>query len=399
MPWYENLYKTAPERMADKEAKALQAHLSPIEKMILLDVLMKSSATRNVPVPHADIFRKAEQGGVGPSGLPPITDMLRRQEVEKMMPTTMGGASQLMGTLEAAKKVLPDVLSAGPGTSLIQQGETSPFYTAPFKPETPSEPREVKTWKTPENDIINIPNNQLPPPGSVPYSKPGEESAAPTDLRSFELANYGKEVPGLRGSPEYKTKYLDWIKIQKEQSPYVDALNRQTTLQTKKWADEYRKEFYTQPEVKTYLEMRQKFDVMVKALEESRTTNNRVAVDQAIITLFNKMTDPESVVRESEYARTPQDLAIWNRVKGKVQKWLAGGAGLTDEDRQALVTMGSKFMQVADMKYRGRLSEYQGYIINIGADPNKYFTPYGKPVESKTMADDADALIKKYRKK
>jgi hypothetical protein len=69
----------------------------------------------------------------------------------------------------------------------------------------------------------------------------------------------------------------------------------------------------------------------------SGDAQSMVAIDQALITTFNKINDPTSVVRESEYARTTGDLSLENRFKGALEKLNKGGAGLTNMDRQALV--------------------------------------------------------------
>ena len=55
------------------------------------------------------------------------------------------------------------------------------------------------------------------------------------------------------------------------------------------------------------------------------------------------MTDPTSVVRESEYARTPENVPIINRMFGAIDKLKSGGAGLTNADREALV-IGAKIV-------------------------------------------------------
>jgi hypothetical protein len=52
---------------------------------------------------------------------------------------------------------------------------------------------------------------------------------------------------------------------------------------------------------------------------------NRIALSQAIITSFNKITDPTSVVRESEYKRTADGASLFNRLKAKFKKVEAGG--------------------------------------------------------------------------
>uniref|UniRef100_A0A6M3KYZ5 Uncharacterized protein n=1 Tax=viral metagenome TaxID=1070528 RepID=A0A6M3KYZ5_9ZZZZ len=201
--------------------------------------------------------------------------------------------------------------------------------------------------------------------------KPGE------GIKDFELTTFGRLVPEFRGTPEYKKERMDYILETKKQSPYVDVLDRQTQTLIKREATALRKEFNQTPEVKQFSDIRFRYDVMNQALEESKTTNNFVAVDQAIITTFNKMTDPSSVVRESEYLRTASDLALWNRIKGKMQKFIGGGAALTQEDREAMFKMAGKFMKAAEKKYNERLKEYRSYMINYSVDPDTYLMPYG----------------------
>jgi hypothetical protein len=130
-----------------------------------------------------------------------------------------------------------------------------------------------------------------------------------------------------------------------------------------------RKEFNNRPEVKEYNQTMPKIASIDKALVEAQKSGNKVAADQALITLFNKMTDPNSVVRESEYARTPENLSFINKMQGKIAKLSTGGAGLTNADRQAIVNM-AKQMQVAYQEVFDRTAdEYSGYARGYGINP------------------------------
>jgi hypothetical protein len=131
-----------------------------------------------------------------------------------------------------------------------------------------------------------------------------------------------------------------------------------------------RKEFNNLKEVKDYKDVRSKISIMDSALKESEKTKNFVGVDQALITLFNKMTDPQSVVRESEYVRTPNDMSMYNQLLGKLEKLRSGGAGLTSDERKALVKMGHNFMKVYDDIYRESAKEYRGYAKTSKIDPD-----------------------------
>lgn len=92
---------------------------------------------------------------------------------------------------------------------------------------------------------------------------------------------------------------------------------------------------------------------------KSGDKTNANAFDQTLINTFNKINDPSSVVRESEYARTAQGLSWANRIKGLGQKIKNGGAGLTDQDREDLV-------QFANVLLDARVRDNKTYINSIG---------------------------------
>jgi len=131
-----------------------------------------------------------------------------------------------------------------------------------------------------------------------------------------------------------------------------------------------RKEFLSLPEVKEYPTVEAQTQRAVKALAEQGKGSN-VAVDQSIITIFNKMLDPASVVRESEYARTPQDLSVLSRIKGKWDKIQKGGAGLDATERAALQRMVDNFSVIASQQYNNRVGEYKGLARDYGYNPER----------------------------
>ncbi len=100
-----------------------------------------------------------------------------------------------------------------------------------------------------------------------------------------------------------------------------------------------RDEFINRPEVKDYVTVNTNVKSMDSLLSKALAGDqkNKVALDQGLITMYNKLTDPSSVVRESEYARTAENLPLVNRFNGAIQKIEQGGAGLTDDDRKSLV--------------------------------------------------------------
>lgn len=127
-----------------------------------------------------------------------------------------------------------------------------------------------------------------------------------------------------------------------------------------------RKEFISLPEVKDFPTIESNSRRAVAALN---ATGSKLAVDQALITVFNKMIDPTSVVRESEYARTPGDMAVLSRIKGKWGKIQEGGAGLPTEERVALARMIKNFSTIASKQYNDRAGEYRQLAKDYGFDP------------------------------
>lgn len=133
-----------------------------------------------------------------------------------------------------------------------------------------------------------------------------------------------------------------------------------------------RQEFINRPEVKDYITIKTQVDSMNSLLNKalSGDMNNAVALDQSLISMYNKLTDPQSVVRESEYARTPENLPIINIMQGAIQKIEQGGAGLTNEDRKALVIGAKIIANERGKTYQGTLDEYKALSYEYGIPEN-----------------------------
>lgn len=136
-----------------------------------------------------------------------------------------------------------------------------------------------------------------------------------------------------------------------------------------RFAMNLRKEFNGLQPIKDYRDVTTKFNVMGKAFDESKKTSNFTAVDQALITLYNKMTDPQSVVRESEYIRTPEDMAVMDRIKATMSR-IGKGGRLEPNTRQAIMTMAEKFKATYEAQYNAIADEYRGYARQAGIEPS-----------------------------
>ena len=98
--------------------------------------------------------------------------------------------------------------------------------------------------------------------------------------------------------------------------------------ETPKIADTMRLADEWQEATKPVRDLARQRDLMTIGLEAA-AAGNMVAGSQAVLVTFQKILDPTSVVRESEYARSSSGLALIERVKGEFTKLREGGAGLT----------------------------------------------------------------------
>lgn len=160
----------------------------------------------------------------------------------------------------------------------------------------------------------------------------------------------------------------------------TDPSSRQTFLTE----SSIRKEFNALPEVKAYRDTSFKFKQMEAAMARAdQNPESLVAVDQALITLFNKMTDPDSVVHVSEWARTPESMGLINRLQGKIEQIRSGGAGLTDVERRELVGMAHAFNQILTTRYQEAAEFYASAAERNGLDPSILQAPYAQDDDPK----------------
>ncbi|MCI5824566.1 MAG: hypothetical protein MRZ90_06470 [Candidatus Gastranaerophilales bacterium] len=141
-----------------------------------------------------------------------------------------------------------------------------------------------------------------------------------------------------------------------------------------------RKEFLGSASVKNATEIARQWNNVNSLYEQYKSGKiGKNSFDQALITTLNKVLDPTSVVRESEFDRTSAGQAMWDKLAGYQQKLIKGGSGLTDENRADLVNS-LIIMKQANDKEVQKVAEYYSelakrYRINP-ADiiPENYLT-------------------------
>lgn len=88
-------------------------------------------------------------------------------------------------------------------------------------------------------------------------------------------------------------------------------------------------------------------------------------LDNTLITLYNKTTDPQSVVRESEAERTQEASGLADRVKNYPKKFQEG-ALLTEQQREDIHTIANLFLQQEIKRNRGTLKQAYMDAKDIG---------------------------------
>jgi hypothetical protein len=173
----------------------------------------------------------------------------------------------------------------------------------------------------------------------------------------------------------------------------LDETSNKETQKTKQQeflnTSRLRKEFVSLPEVKDYVNIQTQLGAMEGILKDvvSGKTKNLNASDQYLITTFNKIGDPTSVVRESEYLRTEQGLPLANKFIGAYNKILKGGTGVTNDDRQAIIDAARVISAERGKRYNERYSEYEDLSSEYGLNP-KHVTRGMGQFEQQTEQQD-----------
>jgi hypothetical protein len=167
---------------------------------------------------------------------------------------------------------------------------------------------------------------------------------------SFE-AKHGVDVPDDMGKQEFEQLRSKTISGANERKATSDVL---TTIAKTPIVEDYNL-------IKGQVG---KLDAIYRA-SLAGDVKSKNAVDQILITTFNKVSDPTSVVRESEYERFGLNLSAVNRISSAVGKFMRGGT-LNDAERSDLViaakivanSVGEQYSEFMNTQYE--LTDYMG---------------------------------------
>ena len=168
---------------------------------------------------------------------------------------------------------------------------------------------------------------------------------------------------GLRYDPETDQFYRD------------DSLTApEDEVEKAKLEEGLRKEFNGLQTVKEFNTIAVQYSRMRDAMNaylEAKGTPEEMGlanfVDQALVVVFNKILDPGSVVRESEFARTPEGLAYLDRLEAWKNRIMKGGL-LEDDSRRAAMDIATRFITSSKDQYDRTADFYEKIAAKSGLD-------------------------------
>lgn len=121
------------------------------------------------------------------------------------------------------------------------------------------------------------------------------------------------------------------------------------------------------------------------------------ATAQAIITTFNKILDPTSVVREAEYARTPEGASLLERLEGQYTRIKQGGPGVNADLLRQFVATANAFSRGYSQDISSFAERTLRQAERVGAEPQNVLTPdVIKLIEDEAKARQKEDAARQY---
>jgi hypothetical protein len=195
---------------------------------------------------------------------------------------------------------------------------------------------------------------------------PAKQPQSPAAL----ITNIASQIAqGIDPTPDQLAS-IDFLKQQEKKKPQTAKDVNDTTIKL-------RKDFDSHTIPKVYNKVAAQIGIIEEAYDEATNVNldgkSRVASDQALVIAFNKMLDPESVVRESEFARTPEQVAALNRFTSIKEKVINGGLLMADSDRKAILDMGKRAASIHGGIFNNFIDEQSKFAEAIGVSKDVLF--------------------------
>ena len=257
------------------------------------------------------------------------------------------------------------------GNVLGQRGPDNRWYKDPR-----SEPEaEVESWETVHDPFGRGGSAQKSSTSGKLAGYLGPEAQTPERERKTAKDRFGR----LRYLDDQTAAFSDETlgagpETAKAEVPLKDRLQMARQL-----SDDWRK---TTAPMQSILDSSDRMQI---GLDMARA-GDMLAGSQAILISFNKLLDPTSVVRESEYARSATGQSAIETLKGYADKLARGGAGVTLQELESYKRFGEEVVRRAmestvgpERRRIARLVEY------AGIDPKLVFSGRFEPQEDQAQ--------------
>lgn len=141
-----------------------------------------------------------------------------------------------------------------------------------------------------------------------------------------------------------------------------DTIERESAL---------RKEFSGQQTIKDFQVVRDAYQNVTAAAAEPSA-----AGDLSLIFSFMKLLDPQSVVREQEFANAQNAAGVPDRVRNLYNRVMSGER-LNEEQRKDFIKQANSQYQARERQYISLKNQYRGIATNARARPDQVLIDYG----------------------
>ena len=231
-----------------------------------------------------------------------------------------------------------------------------------------------------------------PPAGPVAPDVPKPANSQEAEFRLDGKDVKGDYVPGVGGQPgKYFYNGQDVTgKVTKippaSATPRPEGLTPNAALDaTLKLRDRFVRETQAAQLVKTqYEQMKSSLDAVKKG--------SAAAGSQGVLVTFQKILDPTSVVRESEYARSSSGLSLLNRLEGQWMKIQQGGAGVSVGELETFVKLAEQWVKNSATAAKQTQEQINNIATEYGLKPENITRDMGASVVPPPQAANAPKL-------
>lgn len=354
--------------------------LSPVPappKPMLPDI-----ATRTQPVANQPMFRSPEEMATQAGNLEASKDFAKQK-------SSLNADMQMMRELGVPEAQIRETMrkKIAPGTSGNLSMSQAGVFSVPQADGTVRVIHAITKFDPTSGQsstVDSLTGRPLPPNASVYEKDPND----PTSIKEYNAYKESELKAGRMPIPydtsDGKNSWLTMDANRKRPTTNIGqfsaSVGREFTM-TDKLATDWKAVTKLPNVINAQNAQMQKALQLIEAQGTDRVLDKvKNPADQVILVTFQKILDPSSVVRESEYARSGVGQSVIDRIEGTLQKIKDGGTGMTLSDLKAFAAMAGEIAKQAGPAVEVERQRIKHAITQFGLDPKSVFgTESGMP--------------------